>query len=139
MTPQNNSKRRANTALLHGFAFTGYQHLLMGCLSGGFFLASPLYAQQGYGKTEGFADLAEQLLPAVVSIQTSQIQRGSVAPQLQLPPNMEPFREFFERFGQRAPENRRRGAALGLALVIAAKARPSPTTSFKGPMKLWSS
>lgn len=123
MTPQNNSKRRANTALFHGFAFTGYQHLLMGLvfLCVAFFLASPLYAQQGYGKTEGFADLAEQLLPAVVSIQTSQIQQGSVAPQLQLPPNMEPFRDFFERFGRRAPENRRRGAALGSGFIIAAE------------------
>ena len=104
-------------------AFTGYQHLLMGLvfLCAAFFLASPLHAQQGYGKTEGFADLAEQLLPAVVSIQTSQIQRGSVAPQLQLPPNMEPFREFFERFGRRGPENRRRGAALGSGFIINAE------------------
>jgi serine protease Do len=55
-----------------------------------------------------FADLVEKLSPAVVNVSTTQkvkAVQGFVGtpfniPQGNLPPEMEPFRDFFERFGQ---------------------------------------
>jgi serine protease Do len=75
---------------------------------------------------ESFADLAEQLTPAVVNISTTQKlpERNAQRPEMpQLPPGSpfeEYFREFFDRQG---PQNRspRRVSSLGSGFVIDAQ------------------
>ncbi len=53
------------------------------------------------GPIEGFADLAEKLLPSVVNISTTQVIEGRSGPQIpQLPPGS-PFEEFFKEFFDR--------------------------------------
>jgi len=50
---------------------------------------------------EGFADLAQKLLPSVVNISTTQVIEGRSSPQMpQLPPGS-PFEEFFKEFFDR--------------------------------------
>ncbi|MFW6413179.1 MAG: protease Do, partial [Oceanicaulis sp.] len=61
------------------------------------------------GAPMSFADLIDQVSPAVVSIEASgTVERGEVPDMDQLPPQ---FREFFERFGgmpgQQGPQPRR--------------------------------
>lgn len=89
-------------------------------------LALPAHAQ-GMPQA-GFADLVEKLSPAVVNISTTQkIKNPPVmfgAPFQEFPntPEFEPFRDFFERFGQgmkQAPE--REVTSLGSGFVIDAK------------------
>jgi len=61
--------------------------------------ANPVLAKSG--PVEGFADLAEKLLPSVVNISTTQVIEGRAAPQMpQLPPGS-PFEEFFKEFFDR--------------------------------------
>jgi serine protease Do len=85
---------------------------------------------------ESFADLAEQLLPAVVNISTTQTvrqpERGPQGPQGQNPnrrggpeipqfPPGSPFEEFFKDFferGQRPDQAPRRATSLGSGFVI---------------------
>jgi serine protease Do len=73
---------------------------------------------------DGFADLAERLLPAVVNISTTQtLKNPERAPDLpQFPPGS-PFEEFFknymEKHGGNAPEaTPRRATALGSGFII---------------------
>jgi serine protease Do len=73
---------------------------------------------------DGFADLAERLLPAVVNISTTQtLKNPERAPDLpQFPPGS-PFEEFFkdfmERHGGNAPDAKpRRATALGSGFII---------------------
>lgn len=67
-----------------------------------FAFAAPVYAQE---HPAGFADLVEKLSPAVVNISTTQKITaargfgGMPAPNFPDVPEMEPFRDFFERFG----------------------------------------
>ena len=69
---------------------------------------------------ESFADLAEELLPAVVNISTTQTVEGGGGPQIpQFPPGS-PFEEFFKEFFERnRPQQRqRRITALGSGFIV---------------------
>lgn len=80
-------------------------------------LAAP--GAHGRGAPDGFADLAERLLPSVVNIQTTQQVAGGnrvVPDDVPLPPG---FEEFFRRFGEpngEAPP--RRATSLGSGFII---------------------
>lgn len=96
----------------------------------GFFvlaLAAPLPAPAlAHSGPQGFADMAEKLLPAVVNISTTQnvVPKEGVEgmPDLQLPPGS-PFEEFFKDFmqkqqhGQETP-HKHRATALGSGFII---------------------
>ncbi|MDX1974737.1 MAG: DegQ family serine endoprotease [Rickettsiales bacterium] len=77
----------------------------------------------------GFADLVEKLSPAVVNISTTQKVRQAqpmtgmpfqgLPPGFEMMPEMEPFREFFDRFGQMQREQPERELySLGSGFVI---------------------
>ncbi len=75
-------------------------------------LAGPAAAQPR-GAPISFADLAEQLLPTVVNISTTQVvERGDQQDFEEM------FREFFERRGQGVPPPRRRANSLGSGFII---------------------
>ncbi len=97
---------------------------------------TPASAQRAAPAT--FADLAEQLLPAVVNISTTQTvpqrgegrgeprgERGERGPELpQFPPGSpfeEFFRDFFERQGRNPNAPPRRATSLGSGFIIDAK------------------
>ncbi len=63
-----------------------------------------------------FADLAEQVSPAVVNITTSTVIANRTGPQGVVPEGS-PFEDFFEEFGEEGP---RRSSALGSGFVISA-------------------
>ncbi|MGH6719398.1 MAG: DegQ family serine endoprotease [Alphaproteobacteria bacterium] len=74
---------------------------------------------------DSFADLAEQLMPAVVNIATSQLVRQPTEmPEMPQFPEGSPFREFFEEFfkqQQRQQDGdapRRRATSLGSGFII---------------------
>lgn len=77
----------------------------------------------------GFADLVEKLSPAVVNISTTQKIKGGGVQMFGMPfdqmpntPEMEPFRDFFERFGQmQGRPQEREVTSLGSGFVIDAK------------------
>ena len=73
------------------------------------------------GVPNGFADLAERLLPSVVTIETSQKTQeahgGKSPQQFDFPPGS-PFRDFFEEFNKRRRDAPRRGAAVGSGFII---------------------
>ena len=72
------------------------------------------------GAPESFADLAEQISPAVVNITTSSVVAASAGPGQVLPdgtPFQDFFKDFMDRNGQTAPEPRR-SEALGSGFVI---------------------
>src|SRR5687768_1968981 len=72
----------------------------------------------------GFADMVEKLLPAVVNISTTQKVKGAqglyIFPFQDLPdtPEFEPFREFFERFGQGQKEMEHDVYSLGSGFIV---------------------
>lgn len=72
---------------------------------------------------DGFADLAEQLLPSVVNISTTQVVEGRNSPQLpQLPPGS-PFEEFFKEFFDRNQGDNgraRKATSLGSGFFVGA-------------------
>lgn len=76
---------------------------------------APVFAK---GAPEGFADLAERLMPAVVNISTSQTVSQSKA-ENNVPP---PFQDFFEDFMKRLPQQegprKRKVSSLGSGFVI---------------------
>ena len=78
-------------------------------------------AAQARGVPDGFADLAERLLPSVVTIETSQkaqAAHGGKSPQqFDFPPGS-PFRDFFEEYNKRRRDAPRRGAAVGSGFII---------------------
>ena len=78
------------------------------------FTANPVFAKGA--PAEGFADLAEKLLPSVVNISTTQTIEGRSSPQLpQLPPGS-PFEDFFKEFfdrNQRENGRPRKATSLG--------------------------
>ncbi|HMA16350.1 MAG: DegQ family serine endoprotease [Bacteroidota bacterium] len=78
-------------------------------------LAAVPAAAQARSAPESFADLVENLLPAVVNIQTQQTMQGGQAEQFE-----EFFKEFFERRGQggEPPPTPRRGSSLGSGFII---------------------
>jgi serine protease Do len=68
---------------------------------------------QPQGAPISFADLAEQLLPTVVNISTTQVvERGDQQDFEEM------FREFFEQRGQDVPPPRRRANSLGSGFII---------------------
>lgn len=71
------------------------------------------------GAPDGFADLADKLLPSVVNISTTQQVEGRDMPEIpQLPPGS-PFEEFFKDFLEKGQPNRKRKAtSLGSGFVI---------------------
>jgi serine protease Do len=79
----------------------------------------------GRSAPDSFADLAEQLMPAVVNIATSQlVEQQPEMPDLEQFPEGSPFREFFEEFfNQQQRQNggdmpRRRATSLGSGFII---------------------
>ncbi|MEC7266675.1 MAG: Do family serine endopeptidase, partial [Pseudomonadota bacterium] len=77
-------------------------------------LATPALAR---GVPDGFADLAERLMPAVVNISTSQTVDTSATP-----PGQPPFNDFFEEFFRQRQDpqapSRRKVSSLGSGFVI---------------------
>lgn len=73
---------------------------------------------------DGFADLAEKLLPAVVNISTTQTvkREGGATPQMPKLPPGSPFEDFFKEFfdrQQRRDSPQRRATSLGSGFIIA--------------------
>jgi serine protease Do len=84
----------------------------------GFTIAS--VAANAKAAPDSFADLAKELLPAVVNISTAQTIEGRDGPQIpQFPPGS-PFEEFFKEFFERnRPQQRqRRITALGSGFIV---------------------
>ncbi len=73
------------------------------------------------GVPDGFADLAERLLPSVVTIEGTHKSKGvhGKGPQFDFPEGS-PFRDFFEEFNKRRRDAPRRGAAVGSGFIISA-------------------
>ncbi|MEQ8640070.1 MAG: DegQ family serine endoprotease [Alphaproteobacteria bacterium] len=77
----------------------------------------------GRGAPESFADLAEQLLPAVVNISTTQVVSGRGPARGPLPrvPEGSPFEEFFDQFFNNQPGGNsppRNVTSLGSGFII---------------------
>ncbi|MDF2096103.1 DegQ family serine endoprotease [Aquibaculum arenosum] len=82
----------------------------------GFILSCIAAPAQARGAPDSFADLAEELLPTVVNISTSQVVEGGGGPE-----SFEDlFREFFERRGGESLPSlpQRRQASLGSGFII---------------------
>ncbi|MBI4182861.1 MAG: DegQ family serine endoprotease [Proteobacteria bacterium] len=80
-------------------------------------------AQPALARTppEGFADIVEKLLPAVVNISTTQVVSAQKGPEIPSFPPGSPFEEFFKDFFERnQPQERRqrRATSLGSGFVI---------------------
>ena len=74
---------------------------------------------------DGFADLAEKLLPAVVNISTTQTVKrdGGATPQMPKLPPGSPFEDFFKEFfdrQQRRDSPQRKATSLGSGFIISA-------------------
>jgi serine protease Do len=96
--------------------------LVLAALLMALFVAAPAQAR---GTPDGFADLAERLLPAVVNISSTQVveERGLEMPQF--PPGSpfdQLFRDFFDRQGKGDSGNdtpvQRRATSLGSGFII---------------------
>jgi len=89
--------------------------MLAGLIAVGLAVASavPVFAQE---RPATFADLAEQVSPAVVNITTSTVVAGRTGPRGVVPEGS-PFEDFFDDFGNGEP---RRSSALGSGFVISA-------------------
>jgi len=68
---------------------------------------------------QSFADLADEISPAVVNITTSTVVEQGTGP-MPMVPEGSPFEDFFERFREQMPEGDRprRSSALGSGFVI---------------------
>ena len=83
------------------------------------FVSAPAYTR---GAPDSFADLAERLLPSVVNISTTQVQKKNEkgGPQVPRFPEGSPFQDFFKEFFDRqqreAPQ--RRATSLGSGFII---------------------
>lgn len=90
------------------------------------FAAASAHAQpQASGMPPSLADLVEKLTPAVVNISTTQkikqhpMMQGNPFMDMPNTPEMEPFREFFERFGRgHGGEEERSVYSLGSGFII---------------------
>ncbi len=77
----------------------------------------------GRDAPESFADLAEQLLPSVVNISTTQVISGGPQQQIPQAPPGSPFEDFFREFFDRNQQgggnnNRRRATSLGSGFIV---------------------
>jgi serine protease Do len=83
---------------------------------------SLLAAAQARPAPEGFADMAERLLPAVVNISTTQNVDSDRGPSIPNLPEGSPFQdffdEFFDRHGERPMPGPRRATSLGSGFII---------------------
>ena len=72
---------------------------------------------------DSFADLAQELLPSVVNISTTQVVEGRAGMKLPKLPPGSPFEDFFkEFFDQNQPEKRsRRATSLGSGFIVGAE------------------
>src|ERR1043166_3725140 len=92
-------------------------------VAGAVLLAPSLMGPAAARGPEGIADVAEQVIDAVVNISTSQTVDAKGGPSLQLPPGS-PFEELFEEFNRnrRGEQNRertpRRVNSLGSGFII---------------------
>lgn len=99
--------------------------LVFSCVTGALIVTS--FVANARTAPDGFANLAEKLLPAVVNISTTQsVNRdGNGVPQMpKLPPGSpfeEFFKEFFDRQQQRRDTPRRKATSLGSGFIIDAK------------------
>jgi serine protease Do len=100
---------------------------LIGVFCSVLFVASTAHAE---GMPSGFADLVEKLSPAVVNISTTQKVKSTRMPfglpfqdmpDLKNAPELEPFRDFFDRFGHNQEEVERDAYSLGSGFVIDSK------------------
>ena len=85
-------------------------------------LTTPIAGHAASEVPKSFADLAEELLPAVVNISTTQVLRRSAPDAPQAPPGS-PFEDFFREFFDRNQQDdspRRRATSLGSGFVIEA-------------------
>ena len=82
-------------------------------------IAGPGTVTEARAAPEGFADLAEEVSPAVVNITTSTVVAGSTDPG-PVAPEGSPFEEFFREFRDRQGDDQRqrRNQALGSGFVI---------------------
>lgn len=68
---------------------------------------------------ETFGDLADQLLPSVVNISTSQLVEGQSGIEVPVVPPGSPFEEFFKEFFERnQPQRSRRATSLGSGFIV---------------------
>jgi serine protease Do len=92
---------------------------------------TPLRAetQAVYDPSRGFADLAQQVMPAVINVQVRFANVAENSDSSQLPeqfrnlPENSPFRDFFEQFQRGNPQQQptpRRGMAQGSGFIISA-------------------
>ncbi len=85
-------------------------------------LALPAFAQEPQDRPISFADLAEEVSPAVVNITTSTRVATELAPGAPRLPEGSPFQEFFEEFfnreGQPQQPRPRQSQSLGSGFVI---------------------
>ena len=80
------------------------------------FMVITMIASQAHAHVESFADLAEELSPAVVNISTTTVvETGGNREMPQFPPGS-PFEEFFKEFGERGQT--RRAQSLGSGFII---------------------
>lgn len=87
------------------------------------FFAAPVANAQAPDPRLGFADMIEKLSPAVVNVSTTQkVKSGGVQMFGNFPntPEMEPFRDFFERYGQMqgGQPQEREVTSLGSGFVV---------------------
>jgi periplasmic serine protease, Do/DeqQ family len=89
----------------------------------GFALLAPPTPALARSTPESFADLAEQLLPSVVNISTTQTIEGNAGIELpQLPPGS-PFEEFFKEFLEKNQPRaqKRKATSLGSGFIVDSK------------------
>ena len=96
----------------------GYKFISLTVLIG--FMHSTMVVAQGAPKS--FADLVEELSPAVVNITSTTLMKQKPDFNPSIPPGS-PFEEFFREFQDRgnpksSPKRRRRGSALGSGFII---------------------
>jgi serine protease Do len=92
--------------------------LVVLCLAmGALYHATPSIAKP---VPESFADLAEQLLPSVVNISTTQVAEGNAGIEAPVLPPGSPFEEFFKEFMERGQprQRQRRATSLGSGFVV---------------------
>ena len=76
-------------------------------------------AAQAKPAPEGFADLAERLLPSVVNISTTQVIEGRGGVEIPRVPPGSPFEDFFKEFFDRnRPQQRRKATSLGSGFIL---------------------
>jgi len=80
-------------------------------------------AAHAKGAPESFADMAQELLPSVVNISTTQVIEGRAGMEMPKLPPGSPFEDFFKEFFDRnQPEQRsRRATSLGSGFIVDAK------------------